>query len=59
MSFNILILPLIYSGVAGSVHLDELESLYPIILISLAIMALSCTVTVCMGYLPCFAMQRE
>lgn len=59
LSFNILILPLIYTGIASSVHLDELESLYPIILISLGIMVLSYIVTVCMGHLPCFAMQRE
>lgn len=59
MTFNMLIIPLIYTGVASSVELSELESLYPIIILSFAILLISYVVTVCLGYLPCFRMQNE
>lgn len=59
MTFNMLILPFIYTGIASSVQLDDLESLYPIIIISLGIVFISYIVTVCIGIIPCFSMQKE
>ena len=54
-----LLLPLIYTGVASSVKLSELESLWPVFIMSLVILLISYIVTVCMGYLPCFRMQKQ
>jgi predicted permease len=41
------------------VQLSELENLYPIILLSFAILLISFLVTLILGYLPCFKMQKE
>jgi len=57
MTFNILILPLIYSGVASSISLSELESLYPIMIFSMVILAISFLSTLILGIL--FGMRRE
>lgn len=58
LTFNMLLIPLIYTGVAKSVELSELESLYPIILMSFTILLISFLVTMGLGYLPCFRMQN-
>lgn len=57
MSFIVLILPLIYSGVASSVSLSELESLYPVMIFSVVILAISFLTTVILGIL--FGMRKE
>lgn len=57
MTFNVLILPLIYSGVASSVSLSDLESLYPVMIFSVVILAISFLSTVILGYL--FGMRKE
>lgn len=57
MTFIILILPLIYTGVASSVSLSELESLYPVMIFSVVILAISFVTTVVLGLL--FGMRKE
>lgn len=57
MTFIVLILPLIYSGVASSVSLSELESLYPVMVFSVVILAVSFLTTVILGLL--FGMRKE
>mmetsp|Transcript_14346 Transcript_14346/g.21553 ORF Transcript_14346/g.21553 Transcript_14346/m.21553 type:complete len:499 (-) Transcript_14346:39-1535(-) len=57
MTFNLLLLPLIFTGVASSVKLSELESLYPIILLSLVILGTSFLVTMALGCV--FRMRNE
>ena len=49
MTFNMLILPLTFTGVAKSVKLAELENLYPIILLSFMNLIISASTTMLIG----------
>uniref|UniRef100_A0A7S3QAS7 Uncharacterized protein n=1 Tax=Chaetoceros debilis TaxID=122233 RepID=A0A7S3QAS7_9STRA len=57
LTFTMLILPLIYEGIASSVKLESLGSLYPVILASFGIITISFLVTCTLGYLPCFRLN--
>ncbi len=58
-SFYILILPLIYTGVASSVTLESLSSLWFVVLASMVIIAISYLVATILAYLPFFRVYEE
>ena len=59
LSFNILILPLIYTGVASSVTLESLVSLWPVLFFSFVIIFASYLVSTILAYLPFFRIDKE
>ena len=58
-SFHILLLPLIYTGVASSVTIESLRSLWFIILASIVIITISYLVATFLAYLPFFKVHKE
>lgn len=59
LTFHILLLPLIYTGVASSVTLESLASLWPIVVFSFAIIFISYLVSTILAYLPFFRIDKE
>lgn len=58
-SFYILLLPLIYSGIASSVTLESLNSLWFVIVASIVIIIISYLVATLLAYLPFFKVHQE
>lgn len=59
LTFNILLLPLIYTGLASSVTLDSLASLWLVVLASFVIIFISFLVALGLAYLPFFRVDKE
>ncbi len=58
-SFTILLLPLIYTGVASSVTLEALNSLWFVVLGSIIIIMISYLVATILAYLPFFSVHKQ
>ncbi len=59
LTFNILLLPLIFTGVASSVTLESLSSLWLVVVASFVIISVSFVVATALAYLPFFRVHEE
>ena len=59
LSFNILILPMIFSGVGSSVTLESLGTLWMVVIASFLVIFISFMVATILAYLPCFRIHKE
>jgi len=59
MTFNMLLIPLVYTGLASNIKLDEVSKLYPLIFMSMGVLLSSFTITMSLGYILGFRLSGE